>query len=165
MAILVAQRRREVGIRIALGAHPSRAVRLILSEGIKSASFGVVLGIVMAAIAVLWLSRNISGTDFFHPTAFVAMTLLIIATAGTACYIPPGARVASIQWWCCERIKGEDERAWAPEIAVVVARTAEKVERRESLAKVRHKKAAQSQSLAKAVQTMTTERQTLAGNR
>lgn len=93
MAILVAQRRREVGIRIALGAHPSRAVRLILSEGIKSASLGIVLGIVMAAITVLWLSRNISGIDFFHPTAFVAMTLLIMATAGTACYIP--ARRAS----------------------------------------------------------------------
>jgi len=93
MALLVAQRRREVGIRIALGAHPSRAVRLVLSEGIKSASIGIVLGITIAVITILWLSRNIVGPEFFQPVAFVFMTLLSMATAGTACYIP--ARRAS----------------------------------------------------------------------
>jgi predicted permease len=88
VAILVAQRRREVGIRIALGAHPSGAVRLILREGMKSASIGVGIGMAMAAIAVLWLSRNIVGPDFFQPLPFATMTLLVMAAAGMACYIP-----------------------------------------------------------------------------
>jgi putative ABC transport system permease protein len=93
MAILVTQRRREVGIRIALGAHPSRAVRLLLSEGIRSASIGIVLGIIMAVIVILWLSRNVTGLEFFQPMIFATMALLVMATAGTACYIP--ARRAS----------------------------------------------------------------------
>ena len=93
MAFLVAQRRHEIGIRIALGARPSTAVRGILSEGIKSVSIGVGFGIVAVVIIVLWLSQNIGEVDFFDPIAFVAMTLLVIATAGAACYIP--ARRAS----------------------------------------------------------------------
>jgi putative ABC transport system permease protein len=93
MAILVAQRRREVGIRIALGAHPSQAVRLILVDGIKAASLGIGLGILMAIMTLLWLTRNIAGPEFFQPLPFLIMILLVIATAGTACYIP--ARRAS----------------------------------------------------------------------
>jgi ABC-type antimicrobial peptide transport system permease subunit len=93
MAVLVAQRRREVGIRIALGAHPATAVRDILREGIKSISFGVGLGIAAVMIIVLWLSRNIGEVDFYDPTAFVAMIALVLVTAGIACYIP--ARRAS----------------------------------------------------------------------
>jgi hypothetical protein len=92
MAILVAQRRREVGIRIALGAHPSAAVRVVLNDGIKSVAVGIGLGIGAAVIIVLLLSRIIDA-DFFHPLAFLAMALLVVTTAGTACYFP--ARSAS----------------------------------------------------------------------
>jgi len=93
MATLVAQCRREVGIRIALGARPSAAVRAILGQGIKSISIGIGLGMAAVTIIVLWLSRNIGEMNFFDPVAFAAMTLLIVAAAGTACYIP--ARRAS----------------------------------------------------------------------
>jgi predicted permease len=93
MAILVAQRRQEVGIRIALGAQPSTAVRAILGEGIRSVSIGVGWGLAAVTIIVLWLSRNIGEVEFWDPIAFVSMTLLVIITAGAACYIP--ARRAS----------------------------------------------------------------------
>ena len=39
-------------------------------------------------IIVLWLSRTIGEMNFYDPIAFLAMTVLVIATAGTACYIP-----------------------------------------------------------------------------
>ncbi len=88
MAILVEQRRREVGIRIALGARPSIAVRAILREGMKSVFIGVGFGIAAVVIILLWLSRNIGDVEFFDPIAFAIMTFAVIATAGTACYIP-----------------------------------------------------------------------------
>ena len=88
MSILVAQRRREIGIRIALGAHPSRAVRVILTEGMKSTCIGIALGIFGGVIIALWMSRNFNGLQFFDPMAFLTMTLVVIVTAGSACYIP-----------------------------------------------------------------------------
>jgi predicted permease len=88
MAFLAAQRRREVGIRIALGAHPAKAVRLMLVEGIRSASIGIVLGSVIAGVLVLWLSRNITDIAFFDPAAWVGVIVLIIMTVVPACYIP-----------------------------------------------------------------------------
>jgi predicted permease len=93
MALLVAQRRREVGIRIALGAHPSEAVRLMLKQGMKWTTLGLGLGIVGALISTFWLSRYIERLTWFDPIAFFATSLLMAATAGAACYIP--ARKAS----------------------------------------------------------------------
>jgi ABC-type antimicrobial peptide transport system permease subunit len=93
MALIVAQRRREIGIRIALGAHPSEAVSLMTREGLKWTSAGLCLGIFGAFLIVLWLSRQFYGLDFLDPVAFASMTLLVLATAGAACYIP--ARKAS----------------------------------------------------------------------
>ena len=93
MALVVSQRRREIGIRIALGAHPSRAVALMTREGMKWTSAGLFLGIVGALFIALWLSRNFYGLPFFDPIAFSVMTLLVAGVAGAACYIP--ARRAS----------------------------------------------------------------------
>lgn len=94
VATLVAQRRREVGIRIALGAHPSMAVRLLLAEGFKSISLGIGLGIAVVVIILLWLNRNMGDLRVFDAPAFVTMALLVMATAGMACYIP--AKQASL---------------------------------------------------------------------
>jgi len=58
IALVVAQRRREIGIRIALGAHPSRAVRLITTEGMRWTAVGLCLGILGALFIALWLNRN-----------------------------------------------------------------------------------------------------------
>jgi putative ABC transport system permease protein len=88
MAILVTQQGREVGIRIALGAKPSTAVRGILKEGFRSVSIGVGLGLVAVTVILLWLRRNMGELSFFDPVAFASMILVVIATAGAACYIP-----------------------------------------------------------------------------
>jgi len=93
MALVVSQRRREIGIRIALGAHPSRAVALMTREGMKWTSAGLFLGIIGALFIALWLSRNFYGLHFFDPIAFSAVTLLVAGIAGMASYIP--ARRAS----------------------------------------------------------------------
>ena len=45
-------------------------------------------GIAAVVIIVLWLSRNIGDVEFYDPLAFATMTVVVIATAGAACYIP-----------------------------------------------------------------------------
>jgi ABC-type antimicrobial peptide transport system permease subunit len=49
---------------------------------------GVGFGIAAVVVIVLWLYRYTGEVDFYDPLAFTAMALLVIATAGTACYIP-----------------------------------------------------------------------------
>jgi ABC-type antimicrobial peptide transport system permease subunit len=93
MALIVVQRRREIGVRIALGAHPSRAVVLILKDGMKWTSTGLCVGVLGALAISVWLSSNFHDLNFFDPVAFAGMALVIAATAGAACYIP--ARRAS----------------------------------------------------------------------
>jgi predicted permease len=93
MALIVAQRRREIGIRIALGAHPSQAVTLVLRQGMKWAALGLLLGIAGGLIATFWLSRYIERVTWSDPAAFAGTAALVALTAATACFIP--ARRAS----------------------------------------------------------------------
>lgn len=93
MALLVAQRRREIGIRVAIGAEPSEAVRLMLQQGMKWTACGLGLGILGALVSTFWLSRHLERLTWHDPIAFLATTLLMAVTAGAACYVP--ARRAS----------------------------------------------------------------------
>lgn len=88
MAYLVAQRTREIGVRLALGATRGEVFRLILGRGIALAAIGAAAGVG----AALWLTRvmetllfSVSRTD---PATFIAVPLALIAVAGLACYIP-----------------------------------------------------------------------------
>jgi putative ABC transport system permease protein len=88
MAYLVAQRRREIGVRLALGATREEVFRLILGRGMTLAAIGAAGGVG----AALWLTRvmetllfSVSRTD---PITFVAVPAALIAVAGLACYLP-----------------------------------------------------------------------------
>jgi len=84
----VTQQRREIGIRMALGAQPRDTLRLVLREGIGLTAIGIVLGIAGA----LALARSISGLLYGVPAAdpltFAAVALLLILVALAACYLP-----------------------------------------------------------------------------
>jgi putative ABC transport system permease protein len=90
----VAQRTREIGVRMALGASRGAIVRLVLGQGMRA----VVVGIVVGVGATLFVSRilsaslfGISGTDL---TSYGTACLVLAATAGVAALIP--ARRASL---------------------------------------------------------------------
>jgi ABC-type antimicrobial peptide transport system permease subunit len=89
----VAQRTREIGIRLALGAQPKRLVRAVLSHGVRLAALGIVLG-GTAAYGVAGLLRSILYE--IEPTdalTFVGVAALLLAVAGLASIAP--ARRAS----------------------------------------------------------------------
>ena len=83
-----AQRAREIGIRVALGAPPSDVRALVLRQGVVLVSAGMAVGLA----AMLVLSRLLAGlvvmVSVTDPVTFVAVSLLLAATALAACYIP-----------------------------------------------------------------------------
>jgi len=84
----VAQRTREFGIRMALGARRGAVLSLVLGRGLLLTLAGVAIGVVGA----LGLTRLLSGLLFnvsvTDPATFVAVALLLAATAAAASYIP-----------------------------------------------------------------------------
>ncbi|HET7551157.1 MAG TPA: ABC transporter permease [Gemmatimonadaceae bacterium] len=93
IAFLVAQRTREIGLRMALGAEARQIVLAVLRQGLRVAAAGVVVGIT----ASLVLSRIVEGMLFgitrHDPMVFVAVPLLLLGVAALAIVIP--ARRAS----------------------------------------------------------------------
>lgn len=83
-----AQRTREIGIRMALGAEPGDVLSLVLRQGVGLVFGGVLVGLA-GAIALTRVLRQFlllaSATD---PLTFFAVTLLLMAIALAACYIP-----------------------------------------------------------------------------
>jgi predicted permease len=88
MSYTVSQRKREIGIRLALGAQGGDVLRIVLRQGTKLALVGVVIGIV-AAFALTRLMTNLLFSVTAHdPLTFVAVAALLILVALLACYIP-----------------------------------------------------------------------------
>ncbi|MCA1829357.1 MAG: ABC transporter permease, partial [Myxococcales bacterium] len=88
MAYSVAQRSREIGIRMALGAQSSQVLRMVVSGGLRLAVLGVGIGVV-GAIAVTQALKaalyQVSATD---PITFVAVSALLIGVAALASWAP-----------------------------------------------------------------------------
>lgn len=88
VAYSVAQRTHEIGIRMALGAQKADVLRLVVGQGMLLAIIGVGLGVVAAAGLTRFLSGVLYGVNPNDPLAFIAASLLLLAVALLACYIP-----------------------------------------------------------------------------
>jgi putative ABC transport system permease protein len=95
MAFAVAQRAHEIGVRMALGAGRRRVVTQILREGMTTTLIGVVLGSVGAYYAARSMRAIVQGVGAVDPTAYIAVTLTLLAAALVACLVP-AARAASV---------------------------------------------------------------------
>jgi ABC-type antimicrobial peptide transport system permease subunit len=88
MAYLVAQRTREIGIRLALGGRPSRVLSGVMTEGLAMTLTGLGLGLA----AALALSRVLQDLVFSirptDPLTFVAIAALLLVVAVVASYVP-----------------------------------------------------------------------------
>lgn len=93
MSLQVAHRRREFGIRLAIGADPGGVIRLVLGEGALLAALGVSLGIAGALVATRWLASLLYDVSPTDPFVLIALPLFLACVALAACYLP--ARRAS----------------------------------------------------------------------
>jgi predicted permease len=84
----VAQRLREVGIRLALGASPGAIRALVLREGMALAGVGVALGIVAALALTRYLATLLYTVKPTDPGVFAAVSGLLIVAAAAGCWFP-----------------------------------------------------------------------------
>jgi putative ABC transport system permease protein len=89
----VASRRREMGLRMALGATGGEVSRLVLGEGLKLAGLGLVLGLALAAVAAKLMASLLYGIGPFDVVTFAAVTGVFLGTAILATLLP-AARAA-----------------------------------------------------------------------
>jgi putative ABC transport system permease protein len=84
----VSQSTREIGIRIALGAQGGDALRLVMGQGMLLTLTGVVLGLAAAAALTRVMTSLLFGVAATDPATMAGVTLLLLAVAALACYVP-----------------------------------------------------------------------------
>jgi putative ABC transport system permease protein len=93
MAYSVGQRRREIGLRMALGARPRDVVRLVVGEGAVLAAAGLAFGVAGAGALTRLLSSALYQVSATDPATFAAAAAILIGVALVAAWLP--ARAAS----------------------------------------------------------------------
>jgi predicted permease len=88
MAYSVAERTREIGIRMALGAQPSGVLQLVLRQGMRLVTAGLVVGVGAAFLATRLLTSLLFEVKPFDPTTFAGACAALFAVALLANYVP-----------------------------------------------------------------------------
>jgi len=99
MAYVVGQRRREIGVRLALGAQQRDVFRLVIKEGMSLVALGVALGLAGAIVGTRLLTTFLYGVQPTDAATFIVIALLLAAVALLANYLPArrAARTDPIQ--------------------------------------------------------------------
>jgi ABC-type antimicrobial peptide transport system permease subunit len=93
MSFLVAQRTREIGVRLALGAKAEQIFALILREGVGIVGFGAPAGVLASLLLSQFIATQLYSVSPQDPGALIAAIVLIAGIAFLACWLP--ARRAS----------------------------------------------------------------------
>lgn len=88
MAYSVSRRTREIGVRVALGAGSGEVLRMILSQGLRTIFIGVAIGIAGSLALTRTVESLLFGVTATDPLTFGGVTLLLVAVALLACFIP-----------------------------------------------------------------------------
>ncbi len=88
ISYVVAQRTREMGIRLALGAQRRDILKLVLGQGLTLTMIGVAAGLALSLALTHFLTSMLFGVRATDPTTFVAIALVLAGVALTASYLP-----------------------------------------------------------------------------
>jgi putative ABC transport system permease protein len=88
LAFSVAQRTREIGIRMALGAQARDVLRLVMRQGLTLSLLGIAAGICVSLAGTRVLAGLLYGVAPTDPTTFAAVALLLGVVALAACLVP-----------------------------------------------------------------------------
>ena len=84
----VAQRTQEIGIRMALGASREDVMKMILLQGARIASTGLIIGMLAAFVLTRYLEKLLFSVSPGDPATFAMVALVLAVVALLACYIP-----------------------------------------------------------------------------
>ena len=88
MAVSVAQRTHELGIRMALGAQQRDVIVLVLRQGVKLVGIGIVIGLIGSWALTRVLTTMLFQVKATDPLTFLAVPLVLVAVALLACWMP-----------------------------------------------------------------------------
>jgi putative ABC transport system permease protein len=88
MSYAVAQRKRELGLRMALGAQSGDVSRMVVRQGLSLVLIGAALGLAGALALTRLISTFLYGVTATDPPTLIAVSLLLLAVALLACYLP-----------------------------------------------------------------------------
>ena len=88
VAYSVAQRTREIGVRVALGAHASSIMRLVIGQGVRLAGIGAGIGLLVAMVATGALGAILYGVSPRDPVVLSAVICLVLTVAAAATLVP-----------------------------------------------------------------------------
>jgi ABC-type antimicrobial peptide transport system permease subunit len=95
LAYGVAERRREIGVRAALGATPGALIGLVVRQSAAMTIAGLVIGLAGAYAAVAWLGSVLFGVSPRDPLSFAGVAIVLLAVAAAASFLP-ARRAASV---------------------------------------------------------------------
>jgi putative ABC transport system permease protein len=88
MAYSVAQRTRELGLRIALGASRGRVLQLVLAHGVRLTLVGVAIGLVATFLLTRYVSSLLFNVPLYDPMTLLGVVGALIVISFCACYLP-----------------------------------------------------------------------------
>src|SRR5581483_1897754 len=84
----VVQRKREIGIRMTVGARPGKILVLIVSDGARMAGAGVIAGMALAAAITRLMQSQLYGVSATDPVVFAGAAALLVSIAVAASAVP-----------------------------------------------------------------------------
>jgi putative ABC transport system permease protein len=88
MSYSASQRTHEIGIRMALGARKIDALKLIIGQGMRLASIGIIIGLAGSLALTRFIKTLLFEVKASDPLTYASIALLIVAVSTLACYLP-----------------------------------------------------------------------------
>jgi putative ABC transport system permease protein len=88
LAYSVSQRRREIGVRIALGAESSKILKLVAQQGFKLIGIGLMIGVFVALVCARFLEGMLYGVTAADPISLLVAAMVLCLAGCVACLLP-----------------------------------------------------------------------------